>query len=454
MNRPPPAASIVLAVAGGFATGVAVAALGVDRGPVVMALVPVAAAGLCLALRDPRMAVGGVLVSPSVGLQPVAGGMQVVQALGVLAVGVVVARGLLLRVGTHARPTLLWAGALVTWTLVATIPSEQFLTSVRVDLNVLLGLGLCASSAAAHRSVTDLRLALSCWCVGTLTVVLPALTGVGGMSSQYGGALVQGRLTGPFVQPNEFGCFCMVGLFVALALVLLSPSGPVRVLGAVTMVAGALGLVFSLSRGSWLGTALGLAAVLVLRPSLWRGFAAITAGAVLTAAVLLWATPLSTAAGVVADRVGSLANPTGNPDDRRDLVFSEAARLAVESPWVGYGPGSFKVKAEEADSIVFAYHRLHAHNVLLHVAAEAGFVAVALLLGLTAATAAAVRRTVRGPNSGKGRSAGAAAALGGGCAAVAGQGLVDVTFQNPLLMALLWTLLGLTLAACRPAGTP
>ncbi|RJK97908.1 O-antigen ligase family protein [Vallicoccus soli] len=432
----------------GVLAGAVLGLLGGTAGAGAVLALPLAGAAAALALRDPRWAVAGTLAAAPWGLVELAAGVQVVQVLGVLTLGAVVL-GRRPAAPARALPAeLLWAGALVTWALVTTLPSSTFQRSLRVDANLLVGLALCACVVAVCRRGPDLRLLLSAWCAGSLVVCLPALQGAGGLSSRYGGALVEGRATGAFVQPNEFGTYCMTTVFVALALLLAGGRRVQRGLAAAALVAGLLGLALSLSRGAWLGTAAGLVALLVLRPALAGPALRAAAAGAAALALLLALTPLGGAAAVVGQRLTSVADPAGNPDDHRDLVFREAARLVAESPVTGHGPGSFKVEAEEADSLVAAYHRLHAHQVPLHVAAETGLVGLALLLGLTAATGAAVVAAARSPAPSA--ASGPVAALGGGLVAVAGQGLVDVTFQNPLVMALVWALLGLASAA---AGT-
>ena len=456
---PPPApacASGALARAGllltlvlaGAAAGLGLGALGAARGPELMLALPVGLLVLLLVAWRPVAGVAAVPLLVVVGLRPVGdSGLQVVHALGVLAVVVVALRrpapGAVRPVGAP----LVWALVLVLVALVSTLLSQDVAPGIRPDANLLLGVGIAFACVSVARSERPLLLLLRCAAIGSLLVTVPALVGLGPLQAAYGGAAVAGRLTGPFAEPNELGSYAVSTFWICLALLACARGLVDRALGAAGAGAALVALAFSLSRGAWLGLLLGLAALLVLHPPVWRRVAACVAVLVAAVALVLAVAPPERLS-VVVDRLATITEGRANPDDRRDLIRAEARRQIEREPVLGTGPGSFALEAARADSVVAQYRRLHAHNVLLQVGAEAGLLGVAALLALSAAAGtAAVRSTRALRRAGRPRQAVVVAALGAACVSIAGHGIVDVTFLNPVIMVVDWLVLGLLLAA-------
>lgn len=442
-------AGLLLAmVLAGAAAGVGLGAVGMSRGPELMLALPAGAVVLLLVAWRSVAAVAAVPLLVLVGLRPVGGsGLQVVHALGVLAIVVVALRrpaaGALRPVGAP----LVWALVLVLVALVSTLLSQDVAAGVRPDANLLLGVGLAFACVSVARSQRALLLLLRCSAVGSLLVTVPALLAVGPLQIAYGGAAVAGRLTGPFSEPNELGSYTVSAFWVCLALLASSRARVDRAMGGAGAVAAFVALAFSLSRGAWLGLVLGLVALLVLHPPAWRRVVACLSALAAAVALALAVAPPAQL-GIVVDRLATITDGRANPDDRRDLIRAEARRQIERAPVLGTGPGSFALESARADSVVAQYRRLHAHNVLLQVGAETGLLGVAALLALTAAAAAAAVRSTRAlRRARRPRQAVVVAALGAACASIAGHGIVDVTFLNPVIMVVGWLVLGLLLAA-------
>ena len=68
--------------------------------------------------------------------------------------------------------------------------------------------------------------------------------------------MVTGRAEGIFSQPNEYGFYCMVTVVFALGLAVLT-RGWLRRTAVLALVVCSAGLLLSLSRGAWSGTAVG-----------------------------------------------------------------------------------------------------------------------------------------------------------------------------------------------------
>jgi hypothetical protein len=88
------------------------------------------------------------------------------------------------------------------------------------------------------------------------------------------------------------------------------------------------------------------------------------------------------------------------------------------------------------------------------VAAEAGIPAVVLLVGFTLSVGVVALRTVRRLRlRGSARDAALVACLAAALMMVVGQGMVDFTLRNPIIVVLVWSVVGLLLAADRVSAT-
>jgi O-antigen ligase len=353
---------------------------------------------------------------------------------------------------------LLAAGVMVLAALVSTVASPVPAAAFRLDLGYLLGLGLVGAIVVGCPDLRSLRLVLLSACAGGGTACAMALLTARPPEEHYGGSLVQNRATGMFGQPNELGTFAAVVAVLALATLLSLPRRhPLRLLAGAVALLGYLALAASLSRGGWIGAALGLLVLVALlgpdhRRRVVTGLAAIAGGTLLVGAAL----PGSPVLAVFRDRAGSLLSGQRNPYDDRPAIWREAWRQWAARPMLGGGPGSYPVLARPGAGQLGLTRPDHAHSLFLTVGTEQGVLGVAvLLLVIAVGVAGTVRATRRRYHAGGGAGeqellAGAAAGL----CTVLGQGLVDFTLRNPVVETLTWLLVGLLAAACRlPTGS-
>nr|WP_239520259.1 O-antigen ligase family protein [Blastococcus saxobsidens] len=239
-------------------------------------------------------------------------------------------------------------------------------------------------------------------------------------------------------------------LFVGLGLALGGQRRLERLAGSACALLSAAALLVTLSRGAWVGALAASILLLALSPRARRIVPLVVAS---TAGVLL--TVLALAAPqllqVLVSRAAALVDLDANPEDARPLIYQEAVRQIVERPWTGQGPGNYTVVMESADSAAPTVAVLHAHNVLLHVAAEAGLPAAVVLVAFTLSVARAVllaRRWLPEPDRD------VLTGLAAGLVAVMSQGVMDFTLGNPTLLFLVWMVVGFVLAATvRPQAT-
>ncbi len=231
--------------------------------------------------------------------------------------------------------------------------------------------------------------ALAATLVGGVAVALTGpLMSSGDVEVAFGGAVVSNRPTGIFGQPNEYGLFCMLLVVFAVGIAA-ATRGRMRWLSLAAAVTGLVGLVVSLSRGSWVGAVGGVAVLLLLMPQARRffliGFGVLAAS---VAAILLSPVQIPYAS-VVVSRALTINSEGENPYDFRELYRAEGMRLWNESPIFGQGPNSFRELSMGINSVARPSGAEHPHALLLAIGAEQGLLGVAALIGLAGSVALA-----------------------------------------------------------------
>lgn len=433
--------------------GLLVGLVGGAAGP--MVALALSFAPICALMVIERPALGFVLVAVAlpVGASAVPGLGVSLADFSVLSAIVVVSSAALLsgvwplRVAEELR----WAAALVVWLAVASMVAPDLFLGVRQTIVVGAGL-LLATAIATTASRRDARMLLSVFMAIGGIICAASLRSASQFDARYGSALVLGRAQSIFAQPNDFGTFSALVMFVALGSLLGASRFRVGLAsGVVAAVAGA-GVVLSLSRGTWIGVALGSVALVVLLPERRRQLLMAGAVAIGGLAVLAVAGSSLVPTDVVFERLDSLLRGNSNPYDNRPAIWREGVRQVLANPVFGSGPGGFQAALADSDAIDAAGDVLHAHNVPLTVGAEAGIPAVLLLVAFTLAVGRRVWSSVRVSGDARDRelAAGAACAL----VAVIGQGVVDFTLRNPLLLGPLWFLMGVLFVLTRNEDAP
>jgi O-antigen ligase len=250
------------------------------------------------------------------------------------------------------------------------------------------------------------------------------------------------RVNSLFWDPSIYGRFLVVTILVALSFLLFGRWRRLDV-PLVLLVAGFwVGLLFSFSQSSFTALVAGVVLAAVLA---WRWRAAV--GVAVVAAVMI---PVGVAApqlekvrdSVFASSSEGLNQATGG---RFDLV-STGVEIAADHPAVGVGVGGFKLAYAEREDRRPRFREPASHNAVVTVAAETGFVGLALFAWLVAAgLVVAFRQTRAGPASA--RVAGLVAGLG--IFAVFVHSLFYSAFlEDPLV----WGFLALAALAARESG--
>lgn len=378
------------------------------------------------------------------GLVPT-GPIDLVQLLAVFVVVVVALQRVLAgRAPLGWHRTAGWAVGLVVLVLVAAVTAREVAAAIPLVAAIAVAVALALAVHAACAGWSELRrLVLVLATVGA-GVCLYSLGSAGDIQTRLPGAgAVGNRALGIFQSPNQLGTFAGLLLFVGFGLALGARTRLERAVGTLCLLSATGALLITLSRGAWIGAALGLVVLVVLSPLARRVVPAVLAGVgVLVPLVLLVAAPQLLT--VLAARAAALLELDSNPDDARTLIYQEAVRQIVDRPWTGQGPGNYPLVMETAESVAPAVSVLHAHNVLLQAAAEAGIPAAVVLVVFTLSVARHVllART-RLPAPERDLMIGLACGL----VVLVGQGLADFTLGNPTLLFLAWTTVGFLFAA-------
>lgn len=220
-------------------------------------------------------------------------------------------------------------------------------------------------------------------------------------------------------------------------------------------------LVLTGARGSWLAAAAGL--LLPLAWGLKRGRRSVLALAACVALILVLALAAvcilhpSTAAELAARITGSFTDSTGSMSYRM-LGWRISLRMIAERPFLGSGPGTFKIlflptlAGYLAGRDPLAYYFINekmneAHNEFLQTAVETGLPGLVLLLCMLACIFRGLARRLRGAEPADGfLIAGGAAAL----AAVLIDAIASIPFHVVPTRVAFWAVAGALLAR-RPA---
>lgn len=274
-------------------------------------------------------------------------------------------------------------------------------------------------------------------------VAFGSLADLGALSSHEGGGVINGRLQGPLAQPNELGSLMQMALpFVLLTTFAAWASRDGRILARtwrVTSVVGLAGvvaaLVFSLSRGAWIGTLVTLTLVALVRPAARRGL--LTFGLALVLVGALAAAAGGSFVSAVSARFDSLTSPTRSASDERPAIWAYAGELVDGRPFTGVGVGGLPETAGDATFGMTNVAPLHAHSIVLTALAEGGLLALATLsVLLVVGVRVLARMNARGAPV---VEVAAAAALAGAFV----HGVIDFPWRAPALTATTWLLVGL-----------
>ena len=420
--------------------------------PTVLLAIPAGILFVAGVLIDPRVGVLGVFATFPIADREIDTGIALL-TIAEVATFVVATLVVLRRMGLGSTPlpwapALTWSMALLAWCLVSLPGAIDRDLAVKQIAQLAGGLLFACIVVASCKSMRDLRVVMGGLVAAGVLVAVNALIFGEQMQASFGGATVEGRLQGVFDQPNQLGAFCAATATVSGCLMFGALSRAARLLAAGSTLVLIAGLLFSLSRGAWVGTALALATMIVMLPRARRAVA-VAAVPILASAFFLGSFQQENVQlDVVGARVRTLS--VLSPYDGRDDIWAEAQRQIIERPITGFGPGSFPIASIRSASEAATVRPFHAHNLVLTWAAETGIPGALIVVGFGVALWQVGRRAARTARL-RSDSEDLAIVVGplAALVAFAGQGVVDYTLRNALIFLVFWAMVGLVLAAER-----
>jgi O-antigen ligase len=220
-----------------------------------------------------------------------------------------------------------------------------------------------------------------------LVVVCGAALGVGAIKSYIKGEFavkglrIEGLVGGMFENPNDLATALDILLPFAVALTLIS-KGLARLFYLVCAAVLAVGVLFTLSRGGFLGL-IASSGVLLWKLGRWRRLKT-TLGVALICGILLAVMPGGYGARIVTI-FNTEQDTTGSAQQRRELL-ERAASVAISRPIFGVGMGNFHI---------YSIKEKAAHNAYLEIAAELGVMGLIAYLILILAPLRSLHRIER-----------------------------------------------------------
>lgn len=179
-----------------------------------------------------------------------------------------------------------------------------------------------------------------------------------------------------------------------------------RYAAAGSVVLGVVVLVWTSSRGAWLGLAAAATAWLVLEAVRWSPRIRVRVAVAALGVAIIFVAAVGLAAPDVFARVASSADLSGGSERWRLSVWDSSMRAAFDRPVLGWGPNSLRFvyplyrNADLAEDASDAQIVADAHNVFVNTAVERGLPAsIALAAWLGALLLAAWRRRDAGNGS-------------------------------------------------------
>lgn len=439
-----PALAFLAVLIGAALLGALTAVSAYMASPLVAVALVAAVAILAIVVLEPIAGIAlGILAAPLEHLNLRLGGvagLSVAEAVLLLSAGSVLLRGIL---GERMPFAPVHTAFALFIAVVATgvVLAQDSLTPAKQTLmyTVFLILSLYVASQPRHR----------------LRAVLPAIAIAAGAASavaiasgkqsvlEHEGTMATNRATAAFSHPNILGFFLVLALPVAIV-VALRATGPLRVALGLNAAAIIYALSLTLSRGALIG-----AALTVIMLMAWKPFRR-TAGVLLVVLVALSFAKVGPVANSsqVRDVRERLSTVSGERQTNPRLrIYRAAPALLTFHPVFGIGQGNFvlysaRFNLYDAGGALFD----HAHNTLLTVGVETGFLGLAAFLTFGWLILRAAMRALRvraGPDFP------AALAVTAALAGLAVNSLTDYPIGDNYVMALVLQDIGLLVAYAR-----
>ena len=244
------------------------------------------------------------------------------------------------------------------------------------------------------------------------------------------------RIYGPLGNPNLLAGYLLPLVPLACIAVLRWRRLSYRLLAAVTALLAGIAILFTYSRGGWLGllAGLGLAGMLLLLrgtahwPPLWRRLlplGSLLIGSIVLALAITQLEPIRTRA------LSLLAGRGDSSNNFRINVWLAALDMVQDRPWLGIGPGNAAFNSVYPLYQQPKFNALSAYSVPLEILVETGVLGLLACLGLLLGS---LQRGLRIHGQQGLIAIGSLAAIGG----LLTQGITDTIFFRPEVQLIGW----------------
>lgn len=240
-----------------------------------------------------------------------------------------------------------------------------------------------------------------------------------------------------FDNPNVLGEFLVLTIPVAVALVWNKIREEHRVVFAVFLICMVACMIFTWSRGAWLGMLIALALYLVIADKRWLVVG--TLGILLIPIVLYLTGNMA-----IIERFTSIGNTADTSTAYRVSIWQASVNMISDFWLSGIGIGSDAYTTiYPSYALPGAKFALHSHNLYLQFAVETGLIGIislfALLLGfIRTVLASSVVKSIKTSNIAK-----ILVALGVGFIGFMFQGLTDYVWYNYKILMIFWIIIAL-----------
>lgn len=259
---------------------------------------------------------------------------------------------------------------------------------------------------------------------------------------------IDGRITSTLENPNVLAEYLVMVFPLFIAVFLTAKGGWKKGLSLLPIGLVGLAIVYTWSRGAWLGMMIGMVIFLLL-------FSRHTLTFLLFSLCAVPFLPFVLPSGII-DRITSIGNLADSSTAYRTFIWQAAVKMFGDALPAGIGIG------EGAFSVVYPKYALagietapHSHNLFLQIGIEVGLPGLVTFLAVIFLFArCAVSLGTRGEDR---RNAAFALAGFGGILSVLAQGMTDYVWYNYRVFFLFWLLIGLVTAmakiGCHPASS-
>lgn len=263
--------------------------------------------------------------------------------------------------------------------------------------------------------------------------------------------LVDGyRATGGFIHPNKLGAYLTMVIPLTLSLLFFRPLSWKLRIGVIMMVALMVwALLLTFSRGAWLGTLIGVAAVVGsvfgYRARLVRNWSFLVAAGLFIFAFVFQGLQWREHSNVLANDTETI--------EWRIFLWKESVKMFAERPWFGHGLNtymplmdSFLKKSDSSWAI--HYSASYAHNCYLQVGVEVGILGLIAFLTIFIVFFKEVWRRYD-PRQKNARAHTLKLGILGGLLGFLAHSFVDTNFYTLQLPALFWCFTALAISLDR-----